>query len=57
MAEHPGREQRQVGGLPVQAIDPRVPEQALGVALARREHSRQVRQARADHDERAAGLR
>ena len=53
----PGRgDQRQVGGLPVQPVDPHVAEQALGIALAGRQHGRQVRQAGADHDQRPAGL-
>jgi hypothetical protein len=46
------REQRPVGGGAVQPVDAQVAEQPLGVALRRRQHRRQVRQPRADDDER-----
>ena len=49
-------QQRAVGGLPVEPVDPQVAEQPLGVALGGAQHGRQVGEARADDDQRRALL-
>ena len=49
-------DQRAVGGLAVQPVDAQVAEQPLRVALRRAEHGGQVREPRADDDQRRALL-
>ena len=49
-------EQRAVGGLAVEPVDPQVAEQPLGVALRRAQHRRQVGEPGADDDQRRALL-
>src|SRR5664280_1705463 len=47
-----GSHERQVGRIPRQPVDELVAEQPFRVRLRGRQHRRQVRQSRADHDER-----